>query len=203
MIIIGDVKQSNYQWRSADPTIFADLIERSSRGQPVDGIGNLSYFPLTTNFRSHPQLLYLFNGLFSNLFSQPARGMIDIKVPYTRLQPPKSSQFAGGTRVHVLTNSGKDVTSFVNLEIQDLEAVVEGILGPNGLQVKDRTTGEQRKAQPGDIGILFRRNRYVQSYADALRSTGRKVAVLTDLSLFSEPEVSLIVDLFDWLANPD
>lgn len=203
VVIIGDVKQSIYQWRSADPTIFADLIVESSNEKQSQGIGKLRYKALKTNFRSHPQLLRLFNGIFSGMFAQPQRGMIDGKVPYTPLKPPDGVRFSGGTRVHVLLNSGADMPTFVASEAQDLVTIVSGILGPGGLEVRDKKTLEPRPARPGDIGVLFRRNRYVQTYADAFRIAGLKVAVLTDSSLFSEPEISLIVDLFDWLANPD
>ena len=202
VMFIGDVKQSIYQWRSADPTIFARLITESKAGVESEGVGKLAYFALKTNFRSHPQLLYFFNGIFSQMFAQPQRGKIDIEVSYTRLRPPEGKEFVGGTRVHVLRNNGTDMDTFAASEQQDLVAVISGILNGD-FQVRDKKTDKLRKARPGDIGILFRRNWYVQDYAKAFRRAGLNVALLTEASLFSEPEISLIVDLFDWLANPD
>ena len=202
IVLIGDVKQAVYQWRSADPGIFVRLIESSKPGgSPL--IDGLSHFALSTNFRSHPQLLYFFNGLFSKLFTNPARGAIDIPIPYNLLQPQEEIEFEKGAKVHVITNTSSSAQSFVTEECRELVKIVAGVLGPKGLHVRDRKTAKLRPAQPGDIGIIFRRNRYVQNYADGLRRAGYQVAVLTDSSLFAEPEISLVVDLFDWLANPD
>ncbi len=67
IFIVGDVKQAIYRWRGGDWRLFDEVVGRDS------------YFPmaksvkeevLSGNFRSHPELVGFFNGLFSPLTSE-------------------------------------------------------------------------------------------------------------------------------------
>lgn len=68
---VGDVKQSIYGFRQADPDIFTALLDRARRG----GEDGPALVPLVENFRSAPPLLAEINRLFEPLFS-PAVGGI-------------------------------------------------------------------------------------------------------------------------------
>lgn len=61
LFFVGDVKQSIYRFRHADPTLFGDLIE--GRGDAV------AYIPLQSNFRTRAALLREVNGLFGALWA--------------------------------------------------------------------------------------------------------------------------------------
>jgi ATP-dependent helicase/nuclease subunit A len=67
--LVGDVKQSIYRFRLADPTIFRSYEERWREGQ--DG----SRVPLADNFRSRERLLDFVNPLFAELM-RPEMGGI-------------------------------------------------------------------------------------------------------------------------------
>jgi len=60
---VGDVKQSIYGFRDADPTLFCDL-ERAFESGARDG----AVLPLADNFRSHARLIAAANHLFARLF---------------------------------------------------------------------------------------------------------------------------------------
>lgn len=57
VFLVGDLKQSIYGFRHADPTLFGALIGRNDP--------NARYVPLQANFRSHPKLLAFINKTFS------------------------------------------------------------------------------------------------------------------------------------------
>ena len=69
LFMVGDVKQSIYRFRLADPTIFLERYrtflprEQAAEGEPRRIL-------LTRNFRSRPQILEGVNFLFQNIMSQ-------------------------------------------------------------------------------------------------------------------------------------
>jgi ATP-dependent helicase/nuclease subunit A len=205
VMIIGDVKQSIYQWRSADPQIFVDII-RKLRENPADmepPLEGMIYCALTSNFRSHPQLIDLFNVVFSKLFDDPARGACSGPVPYSPLTAMVDSGPDDGTRFHVILNSEKKVAEWVRQEARRITEVVVGIIHKDDHEILVREGQVTRHPRPGDICLLFRRNTNMHNYVKELRAHGVKCSVQTDASLFAEREISLLVDFLDWLANPD
>lgn len=201
IMFIGDVKQSIYQWRSAEPQIFADLILKAK--DKVDASSDMVHVPLASNFRSTSQLIDFFNGLFVRVFKDKARGAIASTIPYIDLKTP-SDKIIGEAQpsIHVLINSADTVKSWVYEEKRRIAGIVRGILEQKS-QISVRDGDKLRKAKAGDIVLLFRRNKNIPLYVEELRSSGINCAVQTDTSLFAEPDVSLIVDFLDWLANPE
>lgn len=66
LFVVGDVKQSIYEFRQAEPTLFLDLYSRSkdlAEAAPTDDVR----ISLQHNFRTDSRLLECFNGLFSRL----------------------------------------------------------------------------------------------------------------------------------------
>ncbi|MFQ5806805.1 MAG: UvrD-helicase domain-containing protein, partial [Phycisphaerae bacterium] len=66
--MVGDVKQSIYGFREAEPRLFTDLIDAFSHGCEEGQV-----LPLCDNFRSHSDLVGGLNRLFASLFD-PALG---------------------------------------------------------------------------------------------------------------------------------
>jgi ATP-dependent helicase/nuclease subunit A len=66
--LVGDVKQSIYRFRLADPKIFRDYARdwRGKSGQTI---------PLTENFRSHESLLNFVNSVFAPLIREEIGGV--------------------------------------------------------------------------------------------------------------------------------
>ena len=204
VMFIGDLKQSIYQWRSAEPQIFRDLILSLKQKTAADSIPEgMTYAPLVSNFRSHPKLIDFFNGVFSQLFKDRARGAVSGEVPYEELiAKVELASDDNKPRVHILINPGRTVREWVDYEAQKLAAIIRGILQPNsGILVHEEN--KTRQPYAGDIVLLFRRKENIPRYVNELRSSGINCAIQTDVSLFGEPEVSLIIDFLDWLANPD
>jgi len=66
---VGDVKQSIYRFRLADPTIFLDKYRRFADGEEAEE-GQPRRRVLSRNFRSRPQVLEGCNDLFRNIMSR-------------------------------------------------------------------------------------------------------------------------------------
>lgn len=71
--MVGDVKQSIYRFRRADPQVFLDRYERYSELEGLDNgacTGQGRRLDLTENFRSRPEVLKTVNYLFRNLMTR-------------------------------------------------------------------------------------------------------------------------------------
>ena len=64
--MLGDVKQSIYRFRLADPSLF---LEKQKSYPLQDGSVNRRV-DLNKNFRSHPEILNAVNYIFSHLMSE-------------------------------------------------------------------------------------------------------------------------------------
>ena len=60
IFLVGDLKQSIYRFRHADPTLFGELLKKKEEGR--------RYIPLQTNFRTRPALLDGVNAIFRRVW---------------------------------------------------------------------------------------------------------------------------------------
>lgn len=67
--MVGDIKQSIYGFRQAEPRLFAEQRDAIADGREAGHVELLS-----DNFRSHPRLLAGFNSIFANLFEADLGG---------------------------------------------------------------------------------------------------------------------------------
>ncbi len=224
-LLIGDVKQSIYQWRSADPQIFAEIIENAQEGEVGEylELENLEYRPLTTNFRSHPDLVDSANHLFSRIFDDPGRGDIGpFSIPFecgtarrSDSEPPwadtieRSNDESVVPRLHVQDLEGlSNQAEWYDEETTRIARAVSGIIGSDQMPVLDEEATEDlddpqyRRPHAGDITLLFSRRREMARYAESIRQYGVDCAIDVSTGLFNEPEVRLLIDVLDWFANP-
>ncbi len=87
LFLVGDVKQSIYRFRHADPQIFAFYVKKAREG---GGAGR--YIQLDESFRSREALLSHINGFFGTLWKDGLGEMLSL--PYEKLRTPKDSQGA-------------------------------------------------------------------------------------------------------------
>ncbi|WP_224337300.1 UvrD-helicase domain-containing protein [Haloprofundus halobius] len=223
LLVIGDVKQSIYQWRSADPNLFSDIIERV-RG--TDGGARIPYFevddvvyrPLTSNFRSHPDLVRAANYVFDGVFDDSGRGAIsDVNIDYVTVDAASGRRFwtADDSHLHVLDldleESGYPKRDqWTALEAERVAATIDAIVDDETetpveiFETADEVRGtvSTRNPVPGDITLLFRTTTYMHQYAAALRERGIDAAPKINDDLFDRPEISVLVDILYWFSNP-
>ena len=101
LFMVGDVKQSIYRFRQAEPSLFLEKYARYGGG---DG-GTL--MPLTRNFRSERSVLDFTNAVFERLMTGG-----DSEITYdeaARLRPGSDDAPAGEpVEIHVISGSGDD-----------------------------------------------------------------------------------------------
>jgi ATP-dependent helicase/nuclease subunit A len=70
LFVVGDLKQSIYGFRQADPRKFKQMYDAYQRFDPRTIARPGGRIDLVENYRSHPMLLGLFNEFFAGLFSE-------------------------------------------------------------------------------------------------------------------------------------
>ncbi|MBQ3370115.1 MAG: helicase-exonuclease AddAB subunit AddA [Mogibacterium sp.] len=158
---VGDVKQSIYKFRQAEPEIFERLYSRYIAGTDADGIA----IDLGRNFRTNDATIRYINHVFSDIME----GYDERAMLYTGITDcPAKYDFM--PEVHVLIGdtgeeeySEDDDESAADDEIEELSkeeaeaeyiaGIVQSIIGTEFYDTKERVV---RKATAKDIAILFR-----------------------------------------------
>ena len=193
--MVGDVKQSIYQFRLADPRIFLEKYHSyASAEQAVAGEGRKVL--LSRNFRSGCAILEAANDVFRRCMTEKVGGLdygdaeaLREGVPHEMLGEPE-------VELHVLTTREDAYTqeaAFVADRIVELLDGSHMVRGKDGL----------RPIEPEDIVILLRSPGSVgQSYQDALSARGVRSAFGSGRDLLQTGEISLLRSLLQIISNP-
>lgn len=205
VLIIGDIKQSIYEWRSADPEIFARILEHADEAttdpDPYLGATDWIRTELVTNFRSHPHLVRAGNHLFSRVFENEGMGAIGtFPIEFQPMQPHRPPTNDDAAHLHVLPLGDATAGEWRDRDPQKTAATVHSIIENEDVTVGDGAN--ERPVRAGDITLLFRRGTYMQSFRNALDAHGIDNAVLAEDGLFRTDEIGFIIDVLDWFANP-
>jgi ATP-dependent helicase/nuclease subunit A len=205
VLVIGDVKQSIYGWRSADPEIFARILEHaaadSSGPDPYLQATDWTRAELVTNFRSHPHLVRSGNHLFSTVFESVGMGAIGtFPIEFEPLVPHRPETSAEQARLHVLPLGDCSADTWRARDPRRVAETIHGIVESDSVTVGDG--GDERPARAGDVTLLFRRSYHMPTFREELDAHGLQNAVVADRGLFQTREVSFLIDVLDWFANP-
>ena len=201
LFLVGDVKQSIYRFRLADPEIFTEKYlsyadhEAAAPGQPRRIL-------LRENFRSRREILEGANTVFSLCMSRRLGDMDydeaaslqygagypgEVPVPELTLV-----EAAGGEDEDSPDKTAREAAWVAGKirELMDSGCTVTGAAGPRPLQY-------------GDIAILLRSGNAVgPAYCRALAEQGIPVAAVQGGDYFASVEVSTLVSMLAVLDNP-
>ena len=163
---VGDVKQSIYKFRLAEPELFLQCSRRYRGGEDPDG----EVIDLNSNFRSKKEVIDLVNRLFSKLMSKDTADMEytadEALVKGSGYEGPLSYQpefYLIETAVPEETGAPDPEEESVDAEIEDLKAAelearnaVELIRRYHGKPVYDDKKQCERPLEYRDMAILLR-----------------------------------------------
>ena len=206
LFTVGDVKQSIYRFRLADPTIFLEKYRDYPEARQEEG--GPRKILLSQNFRSRQSVLDAVNFVFQSVMSREM-GEIDygeaerLYFGASYLPPREDCQ----TEFHLLgvpVNRSGDGPAVIR-PLAEARFAAERIsrLLEEGYPVTDGDTGVLRPCRPEDIVILMRspgpRLRY---YTRALAERDIPCGVQEDEDFFSTMEVAVVCALLQILDNP-
>lgn len=202
--MVGDVKQSIYRFRLADPGIFLQKYERYplyTDAQP----GEPRKILLQDNFRSRPEILHAVNDVFQLVMSRDAA-----ELDYTQDEslspggkfPPENAQRVElhCIRLDIETQENEADAQKAEEEANFVAQRIDELLRER-VQVTDGQT--LRPARPGDIAILMRSpGNIAHFYQRALASRG--IACVSDRggSILDTTEIEVLSAILSILDNP-
>ena len=206
LFTVGDVKQSIYRFRLADPTIFLSRY-RAYRSYEEAEAGEERKILLSKNFRSRQEILDAANFVFENILSQEMGEMdygeeeaLHFGASY---YPPRSDC---DTEFHLITcrqKQGQDDAPVKRLtaEARFVAKRIRDLLD-EGYPVTDKD-GSLRPCRPEDIVILMRApGGRSAAYAEAMAERNIPCAVEENEDFFSTMEVSTMLSLLKIIDNP-
>lgn len=205
IFMVGDVKQSIYRFRLARPELFMDKYKRYTLED-----GPEQRIDLHKNFRSRPQVLESVNYLFRQIMGEDLGGIAydEAAALYPGASFPEghSEEFVK-TEVLLIEKDGEELLEEkAGQSAQELEALaiaqeIRRMVGRE--QVLDRSSGEYRPVEYGDIAILLRTaSGWAETFAEVLASQGIPAYTASKTGYFSALEVVTVLNFLRICDNP-
>lgn len=204
LFMVGDVKQSIYRFRLADPGIFLEKYKtfapytKAKPGQPRKIL-------LSENFRSRGEVLDAVNRVFERAMSERVGELAYGEAEALRqgLEFPATSDLP--VELHCIQEDFESEGEGNSPQKADVEAAFLanriGTLLADGTQITEK--GTQRPIRPGDIAILLRSPKSAAgSYMAALQSAGIPCCCDTGEDILQTTELQVLTSLFEVIANP-
>ena len=212
--LVGDVKQSIYRFRLADPRIFRHYARswNGNKGQVL---------PLTENFRSRETLLHFVNSVFEQLMRQEVGG-IDydtdafLKLGGSDKHAGRRFEHADSPRAELLlrikgNNNGSSDEDSNARDLSDLEETEKEArlvayrisdLVIQGHKVRDESKRTERAVEWRDIAVLLRAPaNKAEAYAREFERAGVPLVVERG-GFYDSPEIADLLNLLKLLDNP-
>lgn len=201
LFIVGDVKQSIYGFRMAEPTMFTERIDEFSRRDAA--------LHLSANFRSSNEVIEGVNSIFTPIMTRETGG-VDYDET-ARLVHGRRDASPGGMELHVISRSAPLDTGDAadeNTEEQLLAAEAEALFAAGrirellGESFTDRK-GNTRNYKYSDIVILHSSPKNVaEAWVRTLSREGIPVYAELTGGYFDAIEVQIFLNLLAIIDNP-
>ena len=196
LFFVGDIKQSIYRFRQADPSVF---VGKQTAWQPYPADAPVPYpepatIALDANFRSAPDVIRGINYFFETFFSRRLGG-IDYGDGQRLVVGRKGETYPGLCELDVIREA--DTAA----DARTIAARIAQMMA-DGYPVRDAEPGKTRPCQYDDFCILLRGRSDFALYEAAL--TALEIPVYADVAadLLDAPHVRPFAALLRVLDNP-
>lgn len=195
--MVGDVKQSIYQFRQADPSIFLkkyDTYADAHSAKPGEGRRVL----LSHNFRSGDDILAAANAVFETCMRPELGGVYyDESVKLKKVEPLPPLDETAVEFYAVETSNGLKDEQEAAFVAQRISELLDGTH-----YVRDKERG-MRVITPEDITILIRSpSSQEETFTQALAKKGIRYVSSRDVPLLETQENMLMIALLQVINNP-
>lgn len=190
-LIVGDVKQSIYRWRSGDWRLLNNIEREFSHANEV-----MEILPLDTNYRSERNII-LFNNAF---FAEAARLEYDrLQTDYSQGADQLKHAYADVVQKTPSNRPDSGLVSIRLLPKRDYQERVLSELADTIRKLIDNGT------HPRHIAILVRTNSHISMVADYFNLHLPDIHIVSDeaFRLSASVSVNLLIQSLHLLAHPD
>ncbi len=190
--MVGDIKQSIYSFRGAEPEIFAHYR----------GNADVELINLTHNFRSDRPVIDFVNEVCTSLFVN-----FGTTVPYNKsdeLYFHKNSELALPAEIVVIVDPKKNEDSNLDdSDISDDGEDKEALYVARRINELVNCADAENRVKPSEIAILLRSpKKKARLYEEALAKFGITSKNKEQADLFVNPEVLLLMCILNVIDNP-
>lgn len=199
--MVGDVKQSIYQFRLARPQIFMEKFDTYEK--EVHDAVKLQRIDLAKNYRSRREVVECVNYLFYRIMGRDLGNVAYDKDSALYLGAsfadkekgiPDTAEFCLLEKEEDSKNAKEQEARMIALKIKELLA---------DYYVTDESTGELRKASYRDIVILLRKTKeWDEVFKTVFESEGIPAYVTKSSGYFETGEIRVLLNFLKCLDNP-
>ncbi|PWU67762.1 helicase-exonuclease AddAB subunit AddA [Gracilibacillus dipsosauri] len=217
MFMVGDVKQSIYRFRHAEPSLFIDKYTRFSEeedpGYRID---------LARNFRSRKEVLVAANYVFRQLFDQEVGDLEydqDAELIYGNKSYDDIPLAQPDTEIIIIDQESNEAErEALDMELEDREDLekaqlearayakkIQSFIGHDDrppLQVMDKKTSMPRKVEYRDIVILLRSMTWAPTIMEEFKKQGIPVYAELSTGYLAAIEIQVMMSLLKIVDNP-
>jgi len=220
LFMVGDVKQSIYRFRLAEPLLFLSKYKRFTKHSLNAGLR----IDLSKNFRSRPEVLDGTNYLFKQIMDEKIGEILYDDDAELKLGAsyPENQQMAAELVVIDRNGQGEDPVSYedldedtqgqviefskAELETAQLEARVMAKrikeMVTNKFQIYDPKAGQTRNITYRDIVILLRSMPWAPQIIEEFKQQGIPAYANLSTGYFEATEVAIMMSLLKVIDNP-
>lgn len=195
LFMVGDVKQSIYKFRQADPSLFIGKYNRFT----LDGSEHGMRIDLSQNFRSREEVLTTTNYLFKHMMDEAVGEIVYDDAAQLYYGAPFDHK-PHDVQLNMLI---EDASSDLNGSEQEAEYIVqqvEKIMSQH--EIYDIKTEQYRKPSYKDIVILERSYGQARKIQQAFKDHNIPFHVNSKEGYFEQTEVQLILSFLRTIDNP-
>ena len=191
LFFVGDIKQSIYRFRLADPSIFVGKQQQwKPHPQPAPAPATLA---LDANFRSAPGVIAGINYLFETFFSKGLGGVDYGDGQRLVVGGDKNAAYQGMCEVDVMDGADTEAEAqHIARRIAEMVQSGFAVRGKEGV----------RPCRYDDFCILLRGRKGFPTYEGALRTAGIPVFADSAADLLDEPHIRPFAALLRVIDNP-
>jgi ATP-dependent helicase/nuclease subunit A len=206
LFLVGDIKQSIYSFRQAEPAVFAAYRTEFpiyNENADAKNATSSSIF-MSENFRCSESIIDFTNAVCSYIFQESEKGAEGVGIGYMPEDDLRFSRGAGAKLpVRIVTTETQDKShEDENGDSSGIEREIAFVVSEIKKLISSGYLPGGKKVVPGDIAVLARSNATCTKMAEALAREGIRYANSVGSDLFENHEVLLMISLLSACDNP-
>ncbi|MBE6597126.1 MAG: hypothetical protein E7641_05590 [Ruminococcaceae bacterium] len=204
--MVGDIKQSIYVFRGAEPSVFAEYRAKfpDASSEAAKSSGAKSIF-MSNNFRCDKNIIDFTNRVCSYLFGICAKNIgytsdddlvFSKELPYEGYLSPKVT-------VAVITPPEDEDSDYISNAENNRYSEAKYVAAEISELLKNGKKANGKPILPEDIAVIYRSKTIKPLIMDALDEAGIEYLSEDNLKYFENPDVLLMLSLLNVIDNPE
>lgn len=209
--MVGDIKQSIYSFRGAEPSIFAGYRQKFhpiKKAEEAEGLDDCCVF-MSENFRCDRDIIHFTNTVCGYAF-EVCRESLDYQTADELIYSKDEKRPSYPARLVLLETPSGSTSHAENDDDDEEDGKSNKQLNPETAYIADeiaRLVREERHIdgspiRPRDVAVLMRSTKPAGDMVKALRAHGIATSYAAADSLAHHPDMTLMVNLLSVIDNP-